>query len=178
MVSHASAQLTTDTTKSLNPKSLNPKSTKPHPPKRAALLSAIIPGAGQVYNKKYWKVPVIYVGFGALAYSFQFNQSRYVKYRDAYKTRIDNDSTTTDPYIKKYTDDDLISLFKYYHRYRDLTVIGGAAVYLFQIIDATVDAHMFTFNVDDDLSMNIHPILIRTASLNHYTTGLGLSIKF
>ena len=70
-----------------------------HSPRKAALLSTILPGAGQVYNKKYWKVPVIYAGAAGLAYSFQFNQSRYVKYRDAYKFRIDGDATTTDDYI-------------------------------------------------------------------------------
>src|SRR4051812_33367336 len=61
---------------------------KYHSPKKAALFSAVLPGAGQVYNKKWWKVPIIYAGAGGLAYSFQFNQSKYVKYRNAYKYRI------------------------------------------------------------------------------------------
>ena len=118
-----------------------------HSPRKAALLSTILPGAGQVYNKKYWKVPVIYAGAAGLAYSFQFNQSRYVKYRDAYKFRIDGDATTTDDYIGLYSDDNLNTLQKYYHRYRDLTVIGFVALYALNIIDASVDAHLFTFDV-------------------------------
>ncbi|MDF2436697.1 MAG: hypothetical protein K0Q95_1073 [Bacteroidota bacterium] len=148
-----------------------------HSPKKAALLSTVLPGAGQVYNKKYWKAPVIYAGFAGLAYSFQFNQSRYVKYRDALKLRLDNDASTIDPYVDLYSDDQLSTLYQYYHRYRDLTVIGGALLYVLNIVDATVDAHLFTFNVSDDLSLNIHPALINTAG-NHFNTGIGLHLSF
>ncbi|MCW3072848.1 MAG: hypothetical protein JWO44_2738 [Bacteroidetes bacterium] len=151
---------------------------KYHSPKKAATFSAIVPGAGQVYNKKYWKLPIIYGGFAGLAYSFQFNQSRYVKYRDALKTRLDDDASTVDPYIDIYNDDQLTTLYQGYHRYRDLTVIGGVALYLLNIVDAAVDAHLFTFNVSDDLSLNIHPALINTAGKNQYTTGIGFNIKF
>jgi len=149
-----------------------------HSPKKAALLSAVLPGAGQVYNKKYWKLPIIYAGTAGLVYSFQFNQSRYVKYRDAYKYRIDNDVSTTDNYIGIYSDDNLNTLQKYYHRYRDLTVIGFAALYALNIIDASVDAHLFTFDVSDDLSMKIEPTLINTAGMNTYTGGITVRLRF
>ena len=151
---------------------------KYHSPKKAALFSAIIPGTGQIYNKKYWKAPIVYAGFVGLAYSFQFNQSRYVKYRDALKYRLDDDASTTDAYTNIYSDDQLTELYQYYHRYRDLTVIGAAALYLLNIVDAAVDAHLFTFNVSDDLSLNIQPTLINTAGTNHYTSGIGFNIKF
>jgi hypothetical protein len=151
---------------------------KYHSPKKAALLSAVLPGSGQIYNKKYWKVPIVYAGFAGLAYSFQYNQSRYVKYRDALKFRIDNDSTTTDNYVGIYSDDQLTTLYKYYHRYRDLTVIGGLTLYLLNIIDAAVDAHLFTFNVSDDLTLHIQPTLINTTSIKHYSTAIGLRITF
>lgn len=164
--------LPTDSTKTV----VTLKNVK-HSPKKAALFSAVLPGAGQVYNKKYWKLPIIYAGAAGLAYSFQFNQSRYVRYRDAYKYRIDNDATTTDNYIGIYSDDNLNTLQKYYHRYRDITVIGFAALYALNIIDATVDAHLFTFDVSDDLTMKIEPTLINTAQ-NQYTTGIGLKIRF
>lgn len=150
---------------------------KYHSPKKAAIFSAVLPGSGQIYNKKYWKVPVIYAGFAGLAYSFQFNQSHYVKYRDALKSRLDDDASTTDPYVDLYSDDQLETLYKYYHRYRDLTVIGGLVLYVLNVVDATVDAHLFTFNVDDNLSLNIHPALINTAGI-HYKTGIGLNITF
>lgn len=150
----------------------------PRSPKKAALLSTLLPGAGQVYNKKYWKLPIIYGGAAGLAYSFQFNQSRYIKYRDAYKYRIDNDASTTDNYIGVYSDENLNTLQKYYHRYRDLTVIGFAALYALNIIDASVDAHLSTFDVSDNLSMKIEPTLINTFGMNNYTTGLSLKLKF
>jgi Family of unknown function (DUF5683) len=149
-----------------------------HSPRKAAIFSAILPGLGQVYNKKYWKLPIIYAGTFGLIYSFQFNQLRYTKYRDAYKYRIDGDANTTDNYVGRYSDESLNTLQKYYHRYRDLTVIGFAALYALNIIDASVDAHLFTFDVSDDLSMHIQPTLIHTASINQYTTGLSFQIKF
>ncbi len=172
--STASSQVT-DSTTILQPKKIEQEK---HSPKKAALLSAALPGLGQLYNKKYWKMPVIYAGFGALTYSFIYNETKYQKYLTAYKFRIDNDPSTTDDYVGKYSDDNLNTLQKYYHRYRDLTVIGIGALYLLNIVDACVDAHLFTFNVDDDLTINIHPTIINTANTNHYTTGIGLSIKF
>jgi hypothetical protein len=151
------------------------KIRKYHSPKKAAIFSMILPGLGQAYNKKYWKIPVVYAAAGGLMYSFQFNQSRYIKYRNAYSDRLNG---IPDDYIGKYSNDQLNTLFKYYNRYRDLTVIGFAALYAINIIDASVDAHLFTFDVSDDLSFNIHPTLINTANVNHYTTALSLNIKF
>lgn len=149
-----------------------------HSAKKAALLSVAFPGAGQIYNKKYWKLPIIYAGAAGLIYSLQFNQSRYVKYRNAYKYRIDNDATTVDGYVGIYSDDNLNTLQKYYHRYRDLTIIGFAALYALNVIDASVDAHLFTFNVSDDLSLNIQPTLINTLGSYKYTTGINVSMSF
>lgn len=150
----------------------------PHSPRKAALMSTLLPGLGQVYNKKYWKVPVIYAGVGALAYSFQFNQSRYVKYRDAYKYRIDGDPGTVDNYVGIYSDDNLATLYAYYHRYRDLTVIGAAAVYLLNILDATVDAHLYHFDVSDDLSLTITPVMLPVANTSFQQPGFSLSLQF
>lgn len=169
----ASAQSDTSTVKKVQSKQIN------HSPKKAALYSTVLPGLGQVYNKKYWKVPVIYVGFGALAYSLNYNQTKFIKYRTAYKYRIDGDPTTVDDYVDKYNDDNLNTLQKYYHRYRDLSVIGMAVLYVLNIVDASVDAHLFSFDVSDDLSMDIQPTLINTASINpNYTTGIGIKIRF
>ena len=154
------------------------KITKYHSPKKAAILSAVLPGAGQVYNKKYWKVPLIYAGAAGLVYSFKFNQSRYLQYRNAYKFRIDADASTVDGYVGVYSDDNLNTLQKYYHRYRDLTIIGFAVVYALNIVDASVDAHLFTFDVSDDLSMKVQPTFINTAGSNKYSTGIGVSLHF
>lgn len=170
----------TDTLTTNNEKlATNNKPTKLHSPRKATICSAILPGLGQVYNKKYWKVPIIYAAAGALVYSFDYNQSRYVKYRDALKYRIENNLLTTDDIYGRYSNENLDELQKSYHRYRDLTVIGFAALYILNIVDATVDAHLFHFDVNDDLSLNIQPTLINTTtSLNSYTTGLSLNIKF
>jgi hypothetical protein len=150
---------------------------KYHSPKKATLMSAIVPGLGQIYNKKYWKLPIIYGGFAALIYSLDFNQSEYVRFRDAYKYRVDNNPATVDNYVGILRDDDLFALQKSYNRYRDLSVIGLGLLYVLNIVDASVDAHLFTFDVGDDLSFNIHPTIINIANSNHYQTGLTLSIK-
>ncbi len=146
-------------------------------PKKAALMSTIIPGLGQAYNKKYWKLPILYGGIAGLAYSINFNQSRYIKYVTAYKYRLDGNPLTIDNY-PKYTDADLDLLQKYYHRYLNLSRIGAALLYIFNIVDASVDAHLSTFDVGDDLSFSIHPAFINTANVNRYTSGLSLNIRF
>ena len=120
-------------------------------------------------------MPVIYGGFIGLAYSFNFNHSRYIKYRDAYKSRIEGYS---DNYVNIYSNEDLFYLQKTYHRFRDLTVIGATLLYVFNIIDATVDAHMFTFDVSADLTLNIHPVIINSVYLKPNTTGLSINLKF
>lgn len=173
--STTTAQVTViDTTKS---NTIPAKKIIPHSPKKAALFSTAMPGLGQAYNKKYWKIPVIYAGFAGLAYSYSINQSKFTTYRNAYKYRIDSDPNTTDAYVGVYTDENLNTLQKYYHRYRDLSVIGMAALYVLNIVDASVDAHLFKFDVSDNLTMNIRPTLVNT-SANTYTSGIGLKIKF
>ena len=89
------------------------KIEKKHSPKKAALFSTALPGLGQAYNKKYWKIPIIYAGFAGLGYAFSVNQTKFVNYRNAYKYRIDGDITTTDEYIGVYSDDNLNTLQKY-----------------------------------------------------------------
>lgn len=148
-----------------------------HSPKTSALMSTIIPGLGQVYNKKYWKVPIIYAGLGGLAYSINENQKKYSKYIEAYKFRIDGDSLTIDNF-PRYSDDNLNTLQQYYKRFRNLSVIGFTLLYVMNIVDASVDAHMFTFDVGDDLSFHIQPTFLNIANAKNYTTGLSLNITF
>ena len=176
LASDATAQVTVLDTTNVSP--IPSKKISPHSPKKAALFSTALPGLGQAYNKKYWKIPIIYAGFAGLAYSYSINQSKFKTYRNAYKYRIDSDPNTIDAYVGVYTDENLNTLQKYYHRYRDLSVIGIAALYVLNIVDASVDAHLFKFDVSDDLSMQIEPTLINTATTNIYTGGIGLKIKF
>lgn len=154
------------------------KQKSKHSPRKAALFSTILPGAGQAYNKKYWKMPIIYAGFAGLGYAIQFNQSRYTKYRDAYKYRIDGDVSTIDDYTNIYTDENLNTLQQYYHRFRDLSIVGAVALYVLNIVDASVDAHLYTFDVSDNLSLNIQPSFINTAHTNNPAPGIALQLKF
>lgn len=128
-----------------------------HPPKKAALYS-LVPGGGQIYNKKYWKVGIIYAGMGALTYGVIYNQKYYQKYNNALDLRFDSDTTTFDEYPQA-TDGQLIELRDYFRRNRDLCYIGLSLVYIAQVIDAYVDAHLFYFNVSDDVTLNWSPTI-------------------
>lgn len=124
-------------------------------PRKATILSAILPGAGQVYNKKYWKVPIIYAGLGGFGYMFYVNNSEYNNFRQAVRAAYDDDPNTT--YDTRYTPDDLQTLKLFYRKNRDISIFGMGAFYLINIIDANVDAHLKTFDVSDDLSFNVSP---------------------
>lgn len=128
-----------------------------HSPTKASLLSAILPGTGQAYNKKYWKIPIIYAGFAGLGYLAVTNNSDYKIYKDAYRLRLDGNESTVDDYVGIYSDEDLVTLKDYYKRNRDLSYICMGILYALNIIDASVDAHLFYFNVNDDLTMQVQP---------------------
>lgn len=144
-----------------------------HSPKRATIYSAILPGLGQAYNKKYWKIPVIYAGLGATGYFFFYNNKEYQRTRKALVNRLDTDSLTidtefTDP---RYTNEFLQDRKNYFRRNRDLSAIIGILVYVANIIDADVDAHLTYFNVDNNLSLQVMP-------LQPGVTSLCLSYRF
>ncbi len=120
---------------------------------KAALMSAVVPGLGQAYNKKYWKVPVIYAGGLTLAYFISVNNTEYNNYSEAISYRNDNDSTTIDNY-PRYTNEDLLVRKNYYRRNRDLCYIFVGVLYTLNIIDAYVDSQLLDFDVSDDLSLH------------------------
>ncbi len=140
-----------------------------HSPRKATIYSAVLPGLGQIYNRKYWKVPFVYGGFAALGYFINFNNGEYVKYRQAYSDIIDDDPNTISytrlnvnpgflepDKIGQFTDR-LRSAKDYWRRNRDLVVIGTVVFYAVNIIDASVDAHFFNFDISDDLTINWTP---------------------
>lgn len=140
-----------------------------HSPRKATIYSAVLPGLGQIYNRKYWKVPIVYGGFAALGYFINFNNEEYVKYRQAYSDIIDDDPNTIS-YTRLtvnpgFLEPDKISQFTerlksakdYWRRNRDLVVIGTVVFYAVNIIDASVDAHFFNFDISDDLTFNWTP---------------------
>jgi hypothetical protein len=146
-----------------------------HSPRKATIYSAILPGLGQAYNKKYWKMPVIYGIAGVLTYFVVDNNKEYAHYKKAYKWRLDNDPSTIDQYVNTYTDEDLRILKNYYRRNRDLSYIGLGLTYMLNIVDAAVDAHLFYFDVSDDLSLRIEPQVSPFTPQNY--AGLKLSIQ-
>lgn len=153
------------------------KSIPVHSPKKAALYSAILPGAGQVYNRKYWKVGVIAVGAGALVYSLNFNQRNFSLYKGELVKRQQG-LGGLDEGLALYTDANLNELQDFYRRNRDLTVVGMALLYALNVIDATVDAHLFDFNVNDDLSMRIRPEAVYSFQSALPSPGIGLTLSF
>ena len=149
-------------------------SVKFHSPTKAAIMSMALPGLGQVYNKKYWKVPIIYTGIGASLYFGISNNKNYNDYKTAYITRLDGG--VVDPKFENISDENLLSSIDYYKRNRDLSYIIAGLFYVFNIVDASVDAHLFTFPKNDNLSFNIQPTLQYTHN-NKLTKGLSLVIK-
>ena len=147
------------------------KTTEVHSPKKASLYSAILPGLGQAYNKKYWKIPIIYAGFGTLGYFIGWNNNFYKTYKQAYVDLTDGDESTNsylDLEASKYYDlnnptdynnfkTGLSKQQEYYRRNRDLLIISTVGFYGLNIIDASVDAHFFNFDISEDLSFNWQP---------------------
>ena len=145
---------------------------------RAALYSAILPGAGQFYNKKYWKIPILYAGFIVLGYSIEFNNSNYKTFRKAYHYRVDEDSTTIDDFENIYPDPEALLVRRdYYRRTRDLLWIITAGVYVLNIIDAYVDAHLADFDISDDLSLRAQPGLQFSGFQPIPSVGLTFTLK-
>ncbi|MEM9051516.1 MAG: DUF5683 domain-containing protein [Bacteroidota bacterium] len=145
---------------------------KLHNPKKATIMSAVLPGLGQIYNKKYWKVPIIYGGFAVAGWYLQDNIKQIDFYKDAFIAETDDDpGTINDTGFTSTQLDDLISQYK---TWRDLSYIAIGAIYVLNIIDANVDAHLFYFDVGEDLSMNIQPFVTTT---RQPITGVTLSLK-
>lgn len=149
-----------------------------HSVRKATVLSAVLPGAGQVYNRKAWKVPILYAGFAGLGYLVYFNQKKYTEFEDALLLRYDDDPATVDEYTDVYTDDNLRTLSDYYIRNRDLSIMGLTLVYVLNIIDAHVDAHLFNFNMDDDLSLNWQPVMPFNPANGSLSPGMQLTLRF
>lgn len=144
---------------------------QPHSPLKATIFSTVLPGAGQAYNKKYWKMPIVYAGIGTCVGFIIYNNNKYQYYKGQYIAQIDGDPNTV-PEINA-TNLDVIQ--EQYHRWRDVSYMALFGVYIFQIIDANVDGHLFYYNVDKDLTMQITPGIINTGSLQ---PALGLSFTF
>jgi hypothetical protein len=163
---------------------------------RATMLAVAFPGLGQIYNRKIWKIPVVYVGFGALIYSAQFNSQNYTLYMKAYQDFTDNilvtdsylnvippsvDRSTYDPLVNQkynvstyeYYKGAMLRMVDFYKRYRDLSYIGIAGWYLISILDANVDASLFNYDITPNLNITFLPMQI---PLPGGFVGAGLSV--
>lgn len=143
--------------------------------RKATIMSACLPGLGQIYNHKYWKAPIIYAALGGLGYWGVTNQKKYKYYSDNLRYENDDNPNTINETL--YSTDQLITQKRYYRKFRDYAIIVGALVYLVNIIDANVDAHLKTFDVSDDLSLQINPYSNLDYN-NKLQAGLTLKLKF
>lgn len=146
-----------------------------HDPAKAALYSAIIPGLGQAYNRKYWKIPIVWAGFGAFAYFIHWNNERYQFYRQELIYKIEDNPAF--PNQTPYEASVLKSARDEYRRNRDMLIIFNVLYYLLQIVDAHVDAHLNEFKINQDLSVQLQPS-IQSMPSGAQTTGLSLTFRF
>lgn len=149
-------------------------------PKKASLYSAIIPGAGQIYNKKHWKLPIVYGAMATAVYFYFNNRSYYIEYRDAYLNDLnfeDPDYVPSFYALRNVGTSQLRQAADASRQNMEYSVIGFLAVYGLQIIDATVDAHLSSFDIGDDLSMEWQPTLLPSSN-QHIMSGLRLDFRF
>lgn len=146
----------------------------PLAPAKAAFYSAVIPGLGQAYNKKYWKIPLVYGGLAIGYYFYNTNNKEYNNFRDAYKRRLEGFSD--DQYAGIYTDQTLINGQKVFQRNRNISLMVTVGIYVLNIIDANIDAHLLQFNVNEKLSLK--PDIYQNDITYKHNLGLSLNYQF
>lgn len=156
---------------------INKDKYDPLAPSRAAFYSAVVPGLGQVYNKKYWKIPLVYGGMAAGVYFYLRNDDDYNRFRNAYKRRLagfNDDEFFGEGATPVISNDRLIDAQRSAQRNKDLSIVVTLAFYLINIIDANVDAHLRQYEVNEDIS------LTPQFKLNEFdnTANYGLALKF
>ena len=153
-------------------------------PAKAAFYSAILPGLGQAYNKKYWKIPIVYAALGTGVYFYIDNNKQYNRYRDAYKSRLagfetdefyfdGNGNKLEDPRV---TTEGLQRAQKLFRKNKEVSLLVTLGLYALNIIDANVDAHLLQYNVDENLTLAPHYKFNDVKATNN--VGLSLNFKF
>jgi hypothetical protein len=140
-------------------------------PSKAAFYSAVLPGLGQAYNKKYWKVPLVYAAIGIPVYLYIKNDKDLDLYRDAYKRRL---AGFDDDQFQNVSNDGLVRAQQTLRRNKELALLVAIGMYALNIVDANVDAHLLQFNVDEDLSLRPH---FRYNQMEN-NTNLGVTLNF
>ncbi len=154
-------------------------------PYRATLYAALLPGTGQLYNKQYWKAPLVYAGVGIFAYFISSNNSQYLYYNDLLTELNRNPGVVPLSFPASFQGHDVDAVrnnikvnVNQFRRYRDLSIIMSAAFYALTIVDANVFAHLRTFDLSDDISMRFKPIITSPGASTIATVGMGLQISF
>jgi len=166
-------------------------------PMRATMLAVALPGLGQIYNRKFWKVPFVYAGFGGAVFAITYNSTNYNKFMKAYQDFTDDipqtdsyleliknaDPATYDPVLHPKTYDPssaswyterMLRQVDYFKKYRDLSYIGFAAWYLLTVLDANVDASLFNYDISNNLNLQIEPVQVPQEGF----AALGLNVSF
>lgn len=169
-------------------KAVSPKIWVPNPVK-ATWLALVIPGGGQIYNRKYWKLPIFYGGFAGCAYALTWNGKMYKDYSQAYKDAVNekwSSSSITDllppGYINNVSKSQLTETLRKrkdtYRRYRDMSIFAFIGVYLLSVVDAYVDAELSNFDITPDLSMRVEPSVINTQITGSSNKSVGVQCSF
>lgn len=160
---------------------------KLHFPRKATMFSAILPGLGQIYNRQIWKVPFIYGGFVGLGIAIDWNQKKYIQIKQAYFDLNDGNPTTQSykdlhPTVDEFNqpsnlNTQYLNAIEGYSRQRNLVIIGTAAFYILNLLDANVNAHFIDFDISEELSLNFEPISVNPLT-NTPVFGATLSYNF
>jgi hypothetical protein len=152
------------------------KQINPLAPSKAAFLSALLPGLGQIYNKRYWKAPIVWGAIGTGIAVYSFNNTEFNRFRDAFKVR--RAGLEEDSFFLQFDDGDLQSAQERFQEQRDLSLLVTILLYALNVVDANVDAHLKQYNIDDRLSMDFKPYIDynQITALPNY--GMAFVIKF
>ncbi len=150
---------------------------KKHNPKLASWLSVVLPGAGQVYNKKWWKVPIFYAGLAASSYFIYDFGTKAKTYQTEYRNRMQGKTELLNPDFTSYSDDNVLALKQYYQRNMEFAIAATAIIYVLNIIDASVDAHLFYFDISEDLSMQMTPYIAPATTFQSGNAGMSMVFK-
>lgn len=160
---------------------------KLHYPRKATIFSAVLPGLGQIYNKQIWKVPFIYGGFVGFIMAVNWNQSYYIRYKQAYfdvndgnpdtqSYKVLNPNLNIDEFNRPSNlNSDYLGKIDFYSRQRNLVIIGTVAFYILNILDANVNAHFIDFDISEDLSLNFEPVSVNPLTS---TPILGATLSY
>lgn len=144
-----------------------------------ALCWSLLPGAGQVYNRQAWKIPIIYTGFAAVGYFVYANYKDMAKFKKEYLYRVQNDNTPQLPNYANYPTSNIYNLYQSYNKNFQLSIIIGVAVYALNLIDAYVFGHLFDYDIGDDISISATPaILSPSMSVDCYAPGVSFKLTF